>query len=60
MRVAVLAAAGGILLPLGLLALGGTVALVTAMLLLLLGALVVRDEIVRLPHRLHHRPHAAP
>lgn len=59
-RVAVLAAAGGILLPLGLLALGGTVALVTAMLLLLLGALVVRDEIVRLPHRLHHRPHAAP
>ena len=46
------AVAGGIVLPWGLLALGGSPAAGAAVLLILGGAAVVRDEIVRLPHRL--------
>jgi Ni/Fe-hydrogenase subunit HybB-like protein len=42
----------GILAPLGLLLVPRTIALATAMLLLLLGAVAVRHEIVRLPHAL--------
>jgi hypothetical protein len=44
----------GVLVPLPLLALGGPLGMVGAALLILLGAVVIRSEIVRLPHRLCH------
>ena len=42
----------GLLVPLGLLALGAPLPMAGAVLLILLGAVVVRSEIVRLPHLL--------
>ncbi|HET8624101.1 MAG TPA: NrfD/PsrC family molybdoenzyme membrane anchor subunit [Gemmatimonadales bacterium] len=45
-----LAVLGGILVPLGLLALEAPLPLALAVLLILLGAVIVRNEIVRLPH----------
>jgi Ni/Fe-hydrogenase subunit HybB-like protein len=57
-RLAVIAAltvVAGVLVPLGLLALGARPALAVAVLLVLLGAAVVRYEIVRLPHLLAER-----
>lgn len=54
-RVAVIRAVvvlAGVLLPLGLLVLGAPLGMVGAAILILLGAVVVRFEIVRLPHRL--------
>jgi hypothetical protein len=42
----------GILVPLALLALGTPLGMVGAALLILLGAVVIRSEIVRLPHLL--------
>jgi hypothetical protein len=47
--IAVIASVGGILLPLGLLALGTPSALTVAVVLMLVGAAIVRDEVVRLP-----------
>lgn len=46
----------GLLAPIGLLALGRPSLMVGAAALILLGALVVRSEIVWLPHRLAHTP----
>jgi len=43
---------GGVLAPLGLLAAGGSIRAAAAVLLILLGALLVRTEVVRLPHLL--------
>ncbi|HEY8105180.1 MAG TPA: NrfD/PsrC family molybdoenzyme membrane anchor subunit [Gemmatimonadales bacterium] len=48
---AFLAVGGGMLAPLCLLALGGPSPVAGAVLLILLGALLVRIEVVRLPHR---------
>jgi Ni/Fe-hydrogenase subunit HybB-like protein len=48
--IGVLAVVGGILLPLGLLAVGGAVPAIAAVTLILFGAAVVRNEMVRLPH----------
>jgi hypothetical protein len=45
---------GGLLAPLGLLALGTSVPMVGAVVLIVVGALVVRSEIVQLPHLLSH------
>ena len=45
----------GLLVPLALLALGAPVGMAGAALLILLGAVVVRSEIVRLPHLLVDR-----
>ncbi|HYC32501.1 MAG TPA: NrfD/PsrC family molybdoenzyme membrane anchor subunit, partial [Gemmatimonadales bacterium] len=50
--IGVVAVAGGILAPLGLLALGTPLDLGIAVLLILVGAMVVRHEMVRLPHAL--------
>ena len=44
----------GLLAPLGLLALGTSVPMVGAVVLIVVGALVVRSEIVQLPHLLSH------
>ena len=52
----VVSVVGGILAPLGLLALGGGLLLVVAVVLILVGATMVRHEIVQLPHRLSHVP----
>jgi hypothetical protein len=49
-RLGALALAGGVLLPLGLLVVGGPLPMLGAVLCLVLGALVVRFEIVHLPH----------
>jgi Polysulphide reductase, NrfD len=53
-RLGVLALGGGVLVPLVLLAVGGPLALLAAVLMIVLGALVVRSEIVHLPHVLGH------
>jgi hypothetical protein len=53
----VLAVVGGKLLPLLLLALEAPIPLVVAVLLILLGAVVVRNELVGLPHRLGQPSH---
>ena len=50
--VGAVAVVAGILVPLGLLVLTAPVALIAAVLFMLVGAAVVRDEIVRLPHLL--------
>jgi Ni/Fe-hydrogenase subunit HybB-like protein len=55
-RLAFLAVGGGILAPVGLLALGGPIPITTAVLLVLSGALLIRTEIVRLPHLVARRP----
>lgn len=55
-RLAFLAVGGGILAPVGLLALGGAIPITIAVLLVLSGAQLIRTEIVRLPHRVAHRP----
>ena len=49
-RLALLVVGGGLLAPLGLLALGGPKPVAGAVLLIVLGALLVRAELVRLPH----------
>jgi hypothetical protein len=49
-RLAVLVLGDGVLIPLGLFAAGGPVFLLVAAVLVVLGALVVRVEVVRLPH----------
>jgi hypothetical protein len=49
-RLGVLVLGGGVLLPLSLLAAGGPLLTLAAVLFLLLGALVVRFEVVRFPH----------
>jgi Ni/Fe-hydrogenase subunit HybB-like protein len=50
-RLGALALGGGVLLPLGLLVVGGPLPLLGAVLFIVLGALVVRLEIVHMPHR---------
>lgn len=50
------AVGGGVIAPLCLLAVRGPVPTVVAVLLVLLGALLVRSEIVRLPHRMISLP----
>jgi hypothetical protein len=50
--IGVVVALAGILVPLALLALGAPIGMVGAALLILLGAVVIRSEIVRLPHLL--------
>ena len=54
-RLGALALAGGVLLPLGLLVVGSPLPMLGAGLLIVLAALVVRLEIVHLPHR-HRSP----
>ena len=49
-RLALLVVGGGLLAPLGLLAVGGPIPIAGAVLFILLGALLVRAELVRLPH----------
>jgi Polysulphide reductase, NrfD len=49
-RLGTLALGVGLLLPLGLLAVGGPLPVLGAVLFIVLGALVVRFEVVRLPH----------
>jgi hypothetical protein len=49
-RLGALVLGGGVVVPLGLLAVGSPPMLLGAVLLLVLGALVVRFEVVRLPH----------
>jgi hypothetical protein len=49
-RLAFLIVGGGLLAPLGLLALGGPIPVAGAVLFIVLGALLVRAELVRLPH----------
>ncbi len=49
-RLGVLAAGGGLLLPLTLLAVGGPLLLAGAVVLVVLGAFIVRSEIVHFPH----------
>jgi Ni/Fe-hydrogenase subunit HybB-like protein len=51
-RLSFLAAGGGVVAPLGLLAVGGPIWAGGAALLIVLGALLVRTEVVRLPHLL--------
>ena len=51
-RLIFLAAGGGLLAPLLLLAVGGPIWVGGAVLLIMLGALLVRTEVVRLPHLL--------
>jgi hypothetical protein len=57
---AAVAGLGGILLPLGLLAVGGGWPLVVAVGLVFLGATLVRHEMVQLPHRLANVTTRAP
>jgi hypothetical protein len=51
-RLGVLALGGGVLIPLVLLAAGSPLLVLSAVLLIVLGALVIRFEVVRLPHAL--------
>lgn len=55
-RLGVLVLGGGVVVPLGLLMAGGSVLMSAAVLFIVLGSLLVRYEIVHLPHVLESRP----
>lgn len=59
-RLIFLAVGGGVFAPLYLLAVGGPIGTAGAVLLILLGALLVRTEVVRLPHLLAQVPGRGP